>query len=117
MRNANPVLFEEKIRENQRQDPKFSFLNSADPYNAYYRDRMERLERGDIEEEGAAGTAKDSEMDSVRPETTTKPGMSGKPPPPSEFILDLPNINALDLYVFSRLYPTQVNSSLMSGIS
>lgn len=115
MRNANPVLFEEKIRENQRQDPKFSFLNSADPYNGYYRDRMERLERGDIADD-TAGTAKDAEMDVARPEAITKQGMSGKPPPPSEFILDLPNINALDLYVFSRSYPNQVNLSFTSGI-
>ena len=49
-RSANPPQFEEKIRENQRQDPKFAFLNSADPYHAYYRHRMDKVVRGEIEE-------------------------------------------------------------------
>ena len=48
-RSANPPQFEEKIRENQRQDPKFAFLNSADPYHAYYRHRMDKVVRGELE--------------------------------------------------------------------
>ncbi|KZS98947.1 hypothetical protein SISNIDRAFT_447772 [Sistotremastrum niveocremeum HHB9708] len=120
MRNANPVLFEEKIRENQRQDPKFSFLNSADPYNAYYRDRMERLERGDIAEaEVAAAAAKEGEVDAGRTEAVTKQGMPGRPPPPSEFILDLPNINALDLDIMklTALFTARRGRSFLAALS
>ncbi|KAJ2989100.1 hypothetical protein NUW54_g8895 [Trametes sanguinea] len=49
-RSANPPQFEDKIRENQRGDPKFAFLNPADPYHAYYRHRMEKVVRGELEE-------------------------------------------------------------------
>ncbi len=42
-RSANPPQFEDKIREGQRSDPKFSFLNPVDPYHAYYRHRLDRI--------------------------------------------------------------------------
>ncbi|KAK1235676.1 SF3a splicing factor complex subunit, partial [Marasmius sp. AFHP31] len=46
-RSANPPQFEDKIREGQRSDPKFSFLNPADPYNAYYRHKLDKLFQGE----------------------------------------------------------------------
>ncbi len=38
--------FEEKILENERNNPKFSFMNSIDPYHLYYRKRLEELIEG-----------------------------------------------------------------------
>lgn len=90
-RSANPPQFEDKIRENQRQDPKFSFLNPADPYHAYYRHRMEKVLRGEVEDEVVPGKEEKVE---VVPEKEVDSGLE---PPMPEFILDVTNINPLDL--------------------
>ena len=64
-RSANPPQFEDKIRENQRQDPKFSFLNPADPYHAYYRHRMDKVVQGELDEDVEVKEAK-GEVDANR---------------------------------------------------
>lgn len=91
-RSANPPLFEDKIRENQRQDPKFSFLNPADPYHAYYRHRMDRIDAGEELEEGQPEKEK-AEFG----ETVTKQVDVGVEPPQPQFVLDIPNISPIDL--------------------
>jgi splicing factor 3A subunit 1 len=95
-RSANPPQFEEKIRENQRNDPKFSFLNPADPYHAYYRHRMARVAAGEAEEDGA-GAAGAAPKDGEAPAPERAPVDVGKEPPAPEFILDMPPISAIDL--------------------
>lgn len=97
-RSANPPQFEDKIRENQRQDPKFSFLNPADPYHAYYRHRMEKVLRGELDDETAVGREEETPQGEVAPEKEVDMGLE---PPAPEFILDVTNINPLDLYVSS----------------
>lgn len=92
-RSANPPQFEDKIRENQRQDPKFSFLNPADPYHAYYRHRMEKVMRGELDDETVT-----KEEETPVGETPPREEVDlGLEPPVSEFILDVANINPLDL--------------------
>jgi splicing factor 3A subunit 1 len=91
-RSANPPQFEDKIRENQRNDPKFSFLNPADPYHAYYRHRIQRVSAGEADEPAAAEEKKDGE-----PTAAEAPKDVGVEPPPTEFALQLPNISAVDL--------------------
>jgi hypothetical protein len=97
-RSANPPQFEDKIRENQRNDPKFSFLNPADPYHAYYRHRLERALNGEPDEE-AADTPDAGAVEGVedKPKVEKAPVDPGKEPPVPDFILDLPNISAIDL--------------------
>lgn len=98
-RSANPPQFEDKIRENQRHDPKFSFLNSADPYHGYYRHRMERILEGDLGDEGTPGIkdgGQEMQIDDAS-QLLSKVKTYGKEPPPPEFILELPNISAIDL--------------------
>ncbi|KAK2460545.1 hypothetical protein APHAL10511_007015 [Amanita phalloides] len=91
-RSANPPQFEDKIREGQRSDPKFSFLNPIDPYHAYYRHRLDRIAQGDI---GDETPQKDSKTDGeVVP---AEPVDIGIEPLPTEFVLNLPNISAIDL--------------------
>jgi len=92
-RSANPPQFEERVREGQRSDPKFSFLNPADPYHAYYRHKMDKVAQGELEEENAQ---KDKEAEVTK---SKEPVDIGVEPPPAEFILDLPNISPIDLYV------------------
>ena len=92
-RSANPPQFEDKIRENQRQDPKFSFLNPADPYHAYYRHKMTRIAQGE-EVEVVPEKEKSKEPEA---ETEVKKGPLAVEPPPTEFVLDVPPVNATDM--------------------
>ena len=91
-RSANPPQFEDKIRENQRQDPKFSFLNPADPYHAYYRHRMDKVVRGEVDDEPTPG--KEEPVKEAVPEKEVDLGVE---PPQPEFILDATSISAIDL--------------------
>jgi len=94
-RSSDPLQFEVKLRESRRTDPAFSFLNPADPYHAYYRNRLEAAMRGEILE----GVPADTD-NKAGPTTEGKLSEDyGKPPPPTEFLLDMPNISAVDLYV------------------
>jgi splicing factor 3A subunit 1 len=98
-RSANPPQFEDKIRENQRNDPKFSFLNPADPYHAYYRHRIERVSAGEADEPAATeGGTKEDE-----PAAEQAPKDVGIEPPAPEFALELPNISGVDLCVSFNL--------------
>lgn len=79
------------MREGQRSDPKFSFLNPADPFHAYYRHRTEKVARGEVDEETAT---KEKETEVAQ---TQEPVDIGVEPPPADFILELPHISAIDL--------------------
>ncbi|KAF8520200.1 Pre-mRNA splicing factor PRP21 like protein-domain-containing protein [Hysterangium stoloniferum] len=119
-RSANPPQFEDKIRENQRHDPKFSFLNVADPYHAYYRHRMEGVMNGDIMEEatpGAKGPGQEMQIDES--DLLSKVKTYGKEPPPSEFHLDLPNISGVDLDIIklTALFTALRGSSFLQSLS
>lgn len=94
-KSANPPQFEDKIRENQRSDPKFSFLNPADPYHAYYRNRMDKIAAGDLGDETSAD--KDGKAEDDAEAQPLVPMDIGLEPPTPEFIMDLPNISAIDL--------------------
>jgi splicing factor 3A subunit 1 len=95
VKSTNPTHFEDRIRENQRQDPKFSFLHPADPYHAYYRDRLEKVARGDMDDEDVQREGK-----GPSDEPAEKPVVDlGKEPLAPQFILDWPNISAVDLCV------------------
>lgn len=90
-RSANPPQFEERVREGQRSDPKFSFLNPADPYHAYYRHRMDKVEQGEVEDESAM---KDKEAEVAEPKEAVDMGVE---PPAAEFIIELPHMSSIDL--------------------
>ena len=94
-RSANPPQFEEKIRENQRQDPKFSFLNPADPYHAYYRHRMDKVARGELDDEPAPNAKEGAAA--AEPEKPVVVEDMGIEPPPADFVLDVHNVSALDM--------------------
>ena len=95
VKSADPIHFEERIRENQRQDPKFSFLHPTDPYHAYYRDRLEKVAKGDVDDEDVP-----KEGTGPADQPVEKPAVDmGKEPPVPLFILDWPNISAVDLCV------------------
>ncbi|KIL68644.1 hypothetical protein M378DRAFT_158482 [Amanita muscaria Koide BX008] len=96
-RSANPPQFEDKIREGQRSDPKFSFLNPVDPYNAYYRHRLDRIAQGDI---GDETTQREGVSDGQ--DLPVEPVDMGVEPPQPEFVLELPNISVIDLDIMKH---------------
>ncbi|KZT11481.1 uncharacterized protein LAESUDRAFT_809403 [Laetiporus sulphureus 93-53] len=114
-RSANPPQFEDKIRENQRQDPKFSFLNPADPYHAYYRHRMEKIARGELEEE-TVPEKEEKKAEGVVEEREVDKGIE---PPVSEFILNIPNITAIDLDIMklTALFTARRGRAFLAALS
>lgn len=87
----NGFVFEDRIREKERQNPKFSFLNPSDAYHPYYQWRLNEIKAGrgtDI----AAGRA--GEAHSV-------PAKAQGPPKPPDFQFSarMPRINQKDLDV------------------
>ncbi|KDR73452.1 hypothetical protein GALMADRAFT_227902 [Galerina marginata CBS 339.88] len=112
-RSANPPQFEERVREGQRSDPKFSFLNPADPYHAYYRHKMDKVALGEVEEEAAS---KDNDAEVTE---SKEPVDIGVEPPPAEFILDLPNISPIDLDIMklTALFTARRGRSFLANLS
>lgn len=89
----NGLPFEERIRERERSNPKFSFLDPSDAYNPYYLWRLSEIRegRGNIVSAGRAGEA-------AAPAEEKKP--QGPPePPPFTFSARMPNISSSDLDV------------------
>jgi len=42
--------FEERIRGNEQDNPKFNFLNPNDPYHAYYAHKLKEFQESDLSE-------------------------------------------------------------------
>ena len=42
----NGIEFENRIRQNEINNPKFNFLNPADPYHAYYQHKVKEFKEG-----------------------------------------------------------------------
>lgn len=122
-RSANPPQFEDKIREGQRHDPKFSFLNPADPYHAYYRHKIVKVTQGDPEEAAApvGGTPNDAAAAAAAAaaEEPKKVEDLGVEPPHPDFILELPAISAqdLDIMKLTALFTAKRGRSFLAALS
>lgn len=107
-KSANPTQLETKIREGQRTDPKFSFLNSADPYHTYYLFMQARLREGNTED-GSSALVDGEQGKGGRPDGSNAGLISngnegaevdkGKPKEPREleFVVERPSLPAVDL--------------------
>ncbi|KAI9050463.1 hypothetical protein LZ554_005626 [Drepanopeziza brunnea f. sp. 'monogermtubi'] len=108
-RNGN--VFEDRIREKEKHNPKFSFLSPNDSYNAYYLWRLSEIKEG----RGtavAAGRAGEAEAEIVKPQ--------GPPEPPEfHFSARMPNISAQDLEVvrLTALFVAKNGRQFMTTIS
>lgn len=89
-KSPTPLLLEEKIREHQKTDPKFAFLNDADAFHKYYRYMIEKIKE-DVMDGPIAAT----------PVTDTKPKFedtsNAYEPKQLEFLVDMPGVTAMDL--------------------
>ncbi|RFU80997.1 pre-mrna splicing factor [Trichoderma arundinaceum] len=88
----NGSVFEDRIREKERQNPKFSFLNPEDAYHAYYQWRLAEIR---------AGRGTDIAAGRVGENITPVPEKPKGPPKPPDFqfCARMPHINQKDLDV------------------
>jgi splicing factor 3A subunit 1 len=89
----NGEAFEERIRQNELNNPKFSFLALHDAYYGFYRWRLEEVRSG----RGTAVSAGRVGEQQARKEAEKPKGPD--PPPEYHFSAKMPNISASDLDV------------------
>ncbi|KAI9675012.1 MAG: SF3a splicing factor complex subunit [Caeruleum heppii] len=109
----NGAIFEDRIREKEKHNPKFSFLSPNDAYAPFYAWRLSEIRdgRGTAVSAGRVGEV----VADAEPE---KP--QGPPQPPDfEFSARMPNISAQDLEVvkLTALFAAQNGRSFMTALS
>lgn len=109
----NGVVFEDRIRDKEKHNPKFSFLSPNDAYSAFYAWRLEevRAGRGTAVSAGRVGEA----APAPAPEKPQGPAA----PPEFHFSARMPNISAQDLEVvrLTALFVAQNGRSFMTTLS
>nr|XP_023020595.1 splicing factor 3A subunit 1 isoform X2 [Leptinotarsa decemlineata] len=102
----NGPEFEARIRQNELGNPKFNFLNTGDPYHAYYQHKVKDFREGKGQEPAAGlnqailklsvtSAAQQKQQEILK--QVEQPFVPKDPPPEFEFIADPPSISALDL--------------------
>ncbi|KAJ8663764.1 hypothetical protein O0I10_000037 [Lichtheimia ornata] len=87
-----PAQLEDRIRENERHNPKFCFLNPSDPYHAYYQFKLSEAREGKVSKK--AGKEEKEDQRKTPEEDTNAPP---KEPEPFEFSAQMPAMSAQDL--------------------
>ena len=109
----NGAVFEDRIREKEKHNPKFSFLGINDAYNAFYVWRLQEIKegRGTAVSAGRVGEA----APTVEPEKPQGPAA----PPEFHFSARMPNISAQDLEVvkLTALFVAKNGRSFMTTLS
>ncbi|XP_055868516.1 splicing factor 3A subunit 1-like [Biomphalaria glabrata] len=96
----NGPEFENRIRQNEVNNPKFNFLQPTDAYHGYYQYKVSEFKEGKAQEPQAPKLT--SLYLGVRPTETQKiveTFVPKDPPPEFEFMCDPPSISAYDLDV------------------
>ncbi|KAG0634156.1 Pre-mRNA splicing factor PRP21 like protein-domain-containing protein [Tuber brumale] len=110
----NGQVFEQRIREKEKHNPKFSFLNSADPYYQFYIWRLEEIRagRGTALAAGRAGPADNVPAEAEKPK-------GPKEPPEFRFSARMPNISAQDLDILrlTALFVAKNGRSFLTTLS
>ena len=109
----NGPIFEDRIREKEKHNPKFSFLSAKDAYYPFYAWRLEEIKegRGTAVSAGRVGEA----VPSQEPEKPRGPAA----PPDFHFSARMPNISAQDLDVvkLTALFVAKNGRSFMTTLS
>lgn len=107
----NGSVFEDRIRDKEQANSKFSFLSPHDAYAPFYQWRLSEVRsgRGTAISAGRAGEA------AAVPEKPKGP----EPPPEFQFSARMPNISALDLEVvrLTALHVARKGKSWMTALS
>lgn len=109
----NGVVFEDRIREKEKHNPKFSFLSPNDAYSAFYAWRLEEVRAG----RGTAVSA--GRVGEVAPAPPPEKPQGPAAPPEFHFSARMPNISAQDLEVvrLTALFVAQNGRSFMTTLS
>jgi len=104
----NGEKFEERIKEKEAGNPKFNFLNSADPYYAYYRFKVKDFQEGKGQE---------PKKEEKKEEAPTK--MIPKEPPSFEFITEMQPISTqdLDIMKLTAQFVARNGRQFLTGLS
>ena len=109
----NGAAFEDRIREKEKHNPKFSFLSAKDAYFAFYDWRLNEVRegRGTAVSAGRAGEA----APTLEPQKPKGPAA----PPDFHFSARMPNISAQDLDVvrLTALFVAKNGRSFMTTLS
>ena len=104
--------FIDRIREKEKNNPKFSFLSNTDPYNPFYLWRLSEIKEG----RGTAVAA--GRVGEAAAPVDEKP--AGPPKPPDfQFSARMPNISAQDLEVvrLTALFVAKNGRQFMTALS
>lgn len=109
----NGSIFEERIRDKEKNNPKFSFLSPNDAYSLFYLWRLSEIKEG----RGTAVSAGRVGEFAVQAEPEKPRGPS--PPPEFRFSARMPNINAQDLEVvrLTALFVAKNGRTFMTALS
>ncbi|KAA1071355.1 SF3a splicing factor complex subunit [Puccinia graminis f. sp. tritici] len=120
-KNQNPKLFEDKIRQREKTDSRFSFLNPDDAYNPYYRHRIEIIKNGGDPTQPASSSKTNPTNSTTGP---PKPEDADKPPEPTalQFLIEpsqMPKINAVDLEIIklTALFTARLGRKFVTDLS
>lgn len=110
----NGTAFEDRIREKEKHNPKFSFLNPTDAYGGFYAWRLSEIRagRGTAIAAGRSGEAVAQAAEPEKPKGPTEP-------PAFHFSARMPNINAADLEVvrLTALFVARNGRQFMTTLS
>lgn len=103
--SKNGPEFEARIQQNEKNNPKFNFLNPGDPYHAYYRNKVrdfqEAREKGEPIPIGTTTTSSSvtaQQKSAKQLEQLAEPPLIVKgPPAPFEFSAEPPTLQAMEL--------------------
>ena len=106
----NGTVFEDRIRDKEQSNPKFSFLTPQDAYSPFYQWRLSEVRSG----RGTAVSAGRADA-ALIPEKPKGP----EPPPDFHFSARMPNISAQDLEVIrlTALHVARKGKSWMTALS
>ena len=108
----NGVVFEDRIRDKEQYNSKFSFLSPGDAYAPFYQWRLTEVR---------AGRNADLSGKTSNSTSTAAPAKPKGPDPPPEFLFSarMPNISALDLEVLrlTALHVARKGKSWMTNLS
>jgi len=109
----NGSIFEDRIRDKEKNNPKFSFLSPNDAYSPFYLWRLSEIKEG----RGTAVSAGRVGEIAVQAEPEKPRGPA--PPPEFRFSARMPNINAQDLEVvrLTALFVAKNGRSFMTALS
>lgn len=120
--------FEDRIRESEKMDGKFSFINKDDPYYSYYSWRVAELQNGgksiggdNSNNAGTINGAKSVQQKSNGSEAGHQDGNGSgfAKPPPLDFLYELPPVSAqdLDIIKLTALYVARNGTQFLQTLT